>query len=103
MDEAEKLVSMAKKNNVYGAVEFHKRWDRQNRILRDEYQAGKLGIPLFTWTEYSQRESIPSRVFRSWVEKTNILQYLGVHYVDIIRFITGAIPVRVMATGQKVG
>jgi D-galacturonate reductase len=99
--EAEKLVRHAKNNNVYGAVEFHKRWDRQNRILRDEYQSGRLGIPLYTWTEYSQRKSIPSQVFHSWVEKTNILQYLGIHYVDIIRFVTGAVPVKVMATGQK--
>ena len=34
-------------------------------------------------------------------EQTNILQYLGVHYVDIIRFVTDAIPIRVMAIGQK--
>ncbi|MBT6028737.1 MAG: Gfo/Idh/MocA family oxidoreductase [Crocinitomicaceae bacterium] len=99
--EAQTLVSLAKKYNVYGAVEFHKRWDRQNRILRDEYRNGKLGVPLYTWTEYSQRKSIPSQVFRSWVEKTNIMQYLGVHYIDIIRFVTNAVPVRVMATGQK--
>ena len=101
VEEAEKLISLAKKNNVYGAVEFHKRWDRQNRILRDDYQAGKFGIPLYTWTEYSQRKSIPSQTFRTWVEKSSILQYLGVHYVDIIRYVTDAVPVKVMACGQK--
>jgi predicted dehydrogenase len=35
------------------------------------------------------------------VEKTNIFQYLGIHYVDVIYFATGAKPVRVMATGQE--
>jgi predicted dehydrogenase len=35
------------------------------------------------------------------VEKSNVLQYLGVHYIDIIHFVTGAAPIRVMATGQK--
>ena len=99
--EAKKLVSLAKKQNLYGAVEFHKRWDRQNRILHDLFQQGDLGIPLYTWTEYSQRKSVPSEVFRTWVEKNNILQYLGVHYIDIVRFATGAKPVRVMAMGQK--
>jgi len=101
LDEAQKLVALAKKYNLHGVVEFHKRWDRQNLILRDEYQSGKFGVPLYTWTEYSQRKSIPSRIFRSWVEQINILQYLGIHYIDIIRFVTGAIPVRVMAVGQK--
>ena len=99
--EAKKLVSMAKNKNLYGAVEFHKRWDRQNRILHDLFQQGDLGLPLYTWTEYSQRKSVPSEIFRTWVEKNNILQYLGVHYIDIVRFATGAKPVRVMAMGQK--
>ena len=40
--EAKKLVSLAKKQNLYGAVEFHKRWDRQNRILHDLFQKGNL-------------------------------------------------------------
>ena len=101
LSEARKLVTLAKKQNLYGAVEFHKRWDRQNLMLRDVFKTGKIGDPLYTWTEYSQRKSIPTEKFRSWAEKTNILQYLGVHYVDIIRFITGAIPIRVMALGQK--
>ena len=29
------------------------------------------------------------------------MQYLGVHYIDIVRFATGAKPLRVMAMGQK--
>ncbi len=99
--EAKELIDLAEKMNLYGAVEFHKRWDRQNLMLRDIFQSHRLGDPLYTWTEYSQRKSIPTEIFRSWVEKTNILQYLGVHYVDIIRFITGATPTRVMALGQK--
>src|SRR3972149_5716305 len=32
---------------------------------------------------------------------SNIFQYLGIHYVDIIYWATGAVPLRVMATGQK--
>ena len=70
--EANQLVELARKHKIYGVVEFHKRRDRQNLILRDEYQSGKLGIPLYTFTEYSQRKSIPKKVFRSWVEKNNI-------------------------------
>ena len=39
-------------------------------------------------------------LFGSWLNQTNIFQYLGVHYVDIIYFLTGARPVRLLATGQ---
>jgi len=101
VNEAKDLIKLAKAKNLYGAVEFHKRWDKHNLMLRDIFQSGRLGDPLYTWTEYSQRKSIPTQIFKNWVEKSNILQYLGVHYIDIIRFVTGAVPKRVMATGQK--
>lgn len=101
LKKARELTDFAKNKGLYGAVEFHKRWDKQNLMLRDIFQSGRLGDPLYTWTEYSQRKSIPSKIFKNWVERSNILQYLGVHYIDIIRFVTGAVPVRAMAVGQK--
>ena len=100
-DEGKKLVDLADKYGLYGAVEFHKRWDRSNLILRDKIQSGELGSPINCWIEYSQRKSIPVSFFKDWSDKTSILQYLGVHYIDIIRFVTGAIPIRVMAIGQN--
>lgn len=95
-----KLVKLAKENDLYGAVEFHKRFDRANLMIRDTIMSGRIGVPLYSWVEYSQRKSIPTEIFKAWVEESNILQYLGVHYIDIMRFITMATPIRVMATGQ---
>lgn len=99
--EGRQLVNLADKYGLYGAVEFHKRWDRSNLILRDKIQSGELGSPLNCWIEYSQRKSIPLSFFKEWAAKTSILQYLGVHYIDLIRFATNARPKRVMAIGQK--
>tara|TARA_Y100000768_G_scaffold383543_1_gene365887 strand:+ start:418 stop:1614 length:1197 start_codon:yes stop_codon:yes gene_type:complete len=99
--EGEDLVKIAKKNNLYGAVEFHKRWDKSNLLLKDKFQSGVLGEPVNCWVEYSQKKSIPISSFKEWASKTTILQYLGIHYIDIIRFVTRAIPKRVMAIGQK--
>lgn len=99
--EGEDLVNIARKFNLYGAVEFHKRWDKSNLILRDKVQSGELGLPLNCWIEYSQRKSIPLTSFKEWASQTSILQYLGVHYIDLIQFITSAKPKRVMAIGQK--
>ena len=73
--------------------------DKANIMFRDTILAGRLGTLLYCWVEYSQRKSIPTKFFHSWVERTSILQYLGVHYTDVIRFTTGATPKRVMATG----
>ncbi|MDA7785203.1 Gfo/Idh/MocA family oxidoreductase [Pseudomonadales bacterium] len=99
--EGNDLVNMARKLNLYGAVEFHKRWDKSNLILRDKFQSGELGVPLNCWVEYSQRKSIPLTSFKEWASQTSILQYLGVHYIDLILFVTSAKPKRVMAIGQK--
>tara|TARA_Y100000768_G_C23988181_1_gene690315 strand:- start:2937 stop:4124 length:1188 start_codon:yes stop_codon:yes gene_type:complete len=95
------LVNLAKKNKLHAAVEFHKRWDKSNLILRDKFKSGELGAPLNCWVEYSQRKSVPLSSFKDWASKTTILQYLGVHYIDVIRFVTLASPKRVMSVGQK--
>ena len=59
-EEGRKLVDLSDKYGLYGAVEFHKRWDRSNLILRDKIQSGELGKLLNCWIEYSQRKSIPT-------------------------------------------
>jgi D-galacturonate reductase len=101
LKEAKELVRISENLNLYGAVEFHKRYDRANKMLHDLIQDGSLGTPLYSLVEYSQRKSIPTEFFSKWSNKTSILQYLGVHYIDLIRFVTKAKPIRVMAIGQK--
>ncbi len=98
--EAEQLVALALQHGVYGVVDFHKRWDLPNLKLREMVQAGRLGTPLFSIVEYSQRRVIPEVIFRSWVEKANSFQYLAVHYVDVLLFALGGTPRRAMAVGQ---
>jgi predicted dehydrogenase len=98
--EAQELVHRAEALGVYGAVDFHKRWDLPNLKLRETVQAGRLGRPLFAVVEYSQRRVIPEKIFRSWVEQANPFQYLAVHYVDILIFALGGVPRRAMAIGQ---
>jgi len=99
--EAKKLIEIARARSLFASVEFHKRYDKSNLMIRDRYQTGQLGELLYCWVEYSQRKSIPSEVFQKWADKTSILQYLGIHYIDIVRFVTSAMPLRVMAVGQK--
>jgi len=101
VSEVKELIRLAEAGGVYGAVEFHKRYDRSNLKLKDVIRQGRIGKPLYFIVEYSQRKSIPLVMFRDWVRHTNILQYLGIHYIDIIYFATGAIPRRVLAVGQK--
>ena len=43
--------------------------------MKDLFEQNHIGTPLYTWTEYSQRKTIPLTTFREWVAKSNILQY----------------------------
>ena len=98
--DALKMIEVQNSRKVYAAVEFHKRWDAANLKLRDCYLEGVIGDPQYVIVEYSQRKSVPSVQFRGWAATTNSFQYLGVHYVDIIYFVTSSVPRRVMAVGQ---
>lgn len=99
--EVHQLINIQREKGVYGAVEFHKRFDHANIKLKDVISQGLIGKPLYFLVEFSQRKNIPTEIFKKWVEKTNVFQYLGIHYVDIVYFATGALPRRVMAIGQK--
>ena len=99
--ETMELITIQREKRVYGAVEFHKRFDRANLGLKEIVQNGRIGDPLYFIVEYSQRKQIPSEIFKSWVNQTNIFQYLGIHYVDIIYFVTQALPKKAMAIGQN--
>lgn len=101
LSDAKKLSNLSEKKNLYTSVEFHKRLDKQNLMLRDNFNKPKFGLPLYSIVEFSQRKIIPFNQFKQWSSKTNILNYLGVHYIDLMRFISGAIPNRVMAIGQN--
>lgn len=99
--EALELIKLQDRRQVYCAVEFHKRLDHANLKLKEAIEGGIIGDPLYFLAEFSQRKSIPAKIFKRWVKSTNIFQYLGIHYVDIVYFATGATPIRTMAIGQK--
>lgn len=99
--EVECLISMQEEAGIYGAVEFHKRFDHSNLKMKEIVDSGKIGTPLYSVVEYSQKKIVPEEIFAKWSSKTNVFSYLGVHYVDMIYFVTRAMPVRVTATSQK--
>ncbi len=99
--EARELVAIQERSNTYAAVEFHKRWDESNLLAQRYIRDGRLGPLVYSVVDYSQRIRIPTEVFKGWAERTNIFQYLGCHYVDLLYFLTGLTPMRVTAVGTR--
>ena len=101
LKDAQELIKVQEENKVFGCVEFHKRYDETNLYLKRALSENTLGDILFFQVDYSQRISIPTSTFKSWAHLTNIFQYLGVHYVDLIYFLTGAVPERLISVGTN--
>jgi predicted dehydrogenase len=101
MKEAAQLVAIAEERRLYGAVEFHKRFDEANLVVRRMIHEGRLGQLAYATVEYSQRITVPRDFFAAWASRTNCFQYLGVHYVDLLHFMTGFTPVRLIAVGRR--
>ena len=99
--EAKDLLDISLKNRTYCAVEFHKRWDESNLYLKQVLDENRIGNVLYISVDYSQQISIPTEQFKKWSDKTNIFQYLGVHYVDLIYFLTKKKPKRLNVYGTK--
>ena len=99
--QARELVDLARSKGLYGAVEYHKRFDEANLLAKELLAQGSIGDPLYATVDYSQRIVVPTEIFSSWAVRSNIFQYLSIHYVDLIWFLTGFRPLRASAVGLK--
>jgi len=99
--EGQRLLELQRKRGLHAAVEFHKRFDVSNLTARQLVADGKLGELLYSTVAYSQRAEVPLERFAAWVSDTNIFQYLAVHYVDILYFVTGYLPRSLTAMGTR--
>ncbi|MBI4184352.1 MAG: Gfo/Idh/MocA family oxidoreductase [Proteobacteria bacterium] len=99
--DARAMLAAAELAGIVAQVEFHKRLDESNLVMREVVASGELGKLLYATVEYSQRKMVPRGIYRSWAHETNIFQYLAVHYVDLLHWMTGFRPRRVAAFGQR--
>jgi len=91
------IIEVALPKKLVTHVDFHKRFDRQNQIVKSIFKEKRCGNIVSASIIYSQKQSIPLVVFRAWAEQSNPAQYLGVHYVDQFYFWSGMVPLRCMA------
>ena len=101
LSEALELIRIQREKGLHAAVEFHKRFDETNLYVKKAISEGLLGKLLYFTVDFSQRITVPTEIFRSWANRTNIFQYLGVHYADLVFFLTGFLPVQAMAVGTE--
>ena len=82
--DGERSAALARRAEASGVpvwVDYHKRFDVSNRLLRSALEVGEHGAPLLLSVRYSQPRDLPLQGF-AWTGETNVFSYIGCHYVD---------------------
>jgi D-galacturonate reductase len=93
----------ARTRSLMVGVEYHKRFDDRSLLARRRYREGwfgefKLGTACLMEKWYYRHSN-----FQNWctTENSDAFVYIGCHYVDLVHFITGLLPVSVSVYGIK--
>jgi len=99
--EARAIRDAAQEQGVYVLTDYHKRHDRAIRAAKTRFQRGDLGEMLCGHAWIEERREMPLKWFARWCDQSSPFEYIGVHYADAYYFITGLLPRRLVAFGQK--
>lgn len=95
------MVETARAKGRLLQVDFHKRYDPYHRELAASVAAGKLGRVEYGYAHMEDRIEVPRDWFPKWAPKSSPIWFLGVHMIDLIRWIVQSECVEVYATGTK--
>jgi predicted dehydrogenase len=85
------------------AIEYHKRFDDRSLMARRRYRAGLFGEFRLGTAALMEKWYYRHSNFQNWctVENSDAFSYIGCHYVDLVHFITGLLPVSVSVYGIR--
>ena len=85
------------------AMEYHKRFDDRSLMARRQYRAGLLGEFRLGTARLFEKWYYRHSNFQNWMttENSDAFTYIGCHYVDLVHFITGLMPVAVSVYGVR--
>lgn len=82
-------------------VDFMKRHDLYHRDLMRRVRSGQVGNVQYGYAWMEDRIEVPRDWLPGWASRSDPAWFLGVHVVDLIRWVIGAEPVAVSASGWK--
>ena len=91
----------AYKRGLFCGVEYHKRFDDRAHKARRYYRDGMFGEFKLGTARLMEKWYYRNSNFQNWFTKENsdAFTYIGCHYVDLVHFITGLLPVAVSSYG----
>jgi predicted dehydrogenase len=102
--ECHKIIQTARKTGRRVITDFHKREDPAHQEARyriiEEKRYGRVQFG-YVWMQDTINVPAPGFFKSNFAEKSSPVWFLGVHFFDLLRFITGLEPLQVRATGYK--
>ena len=101
--EAETIEREALRRGLFVGIEYHKRFDDRSLLARRKYRAGEFGEFRLGAACLMEKWFYRHSNFQNWCtsENSDAFTYIGCHYVDLVHFITGLLPVSVSVYGVK--
>ena len=101
--EAVAIDRLATDRGLFVGIEYHKRFDRRALDARALYRAGRFGRLRCAEAKMIEPYNYRHSNFQNWFTKDNSdpFTYVGCHYIDLVRFITGLRPVEVSVRGVE--
>ncbi|MFA5864365.1 MAG: Gfo/Idh/MocA family oxidoreductase [Phycisphaerae bacterium] len=102
--ECHKIIETARRTGRRVIADFHKREDPAHQEARYRIvEEKRYGQVQFGYVWMQDTISIPAPGFfkSNFAEKSSPVWFLGVHFFDLIRYITDLQPIQVRATGYK--
>jgi len=84
-------------------VEYHKRFDDRSLMARQRYREGLFGAFRLGTACLLEKWYYRHSNFQNWctTENSDAFSYIGCHYVDLVHFITGLLPVSASVYGIR--
>jgi len=84
-------------------IEYHKRFDDRSLLARRRYREGRFGEFRLGTACLLEKWYYRHSNFQNWctAENSDAFTYIGCHYVDLVHFITGLLPVAVSVYGVR--
>jgi D-galacturonate reductase len=101
--EAETIEHEAFGRGLFVGIEYHKRFDDRSLLARRKYRAGEFGEFRLGSACLMEKWYYRHSNFQNWctIENSDAFTYIGCHYIDLVHFITGLLPVSVSVYGVK--
>ncbi len=99
--ESRQIEQEAFRRGLVVGIEYHKRFDDRSLRARTAYRNGMFGEFRIGTARLMEKWYYRSSNFQNWctAENSDAFTYIGCHYVDLIHYITGLLPVSVTSYG----